>query len=97
MASQAEIYQLADSVLSADMMGESALMNYQTGKYFGLQGAAVILLDRLRQGAGFAQLLELLVHHYQVESAVAEADLRGILQALVDVGLVQRLPAPAAP
>ncbi len=89
MEAQPGQYKLAEHVLSANVSGDSVLMDYQSGKYFGLTGAVLVTLEALREGSNFVRLRELVMQDFGVDAAVAEADLRDVLQALIGAGLVQ--------
>ncbi len=63
-------------------------MDYTSGKYFGLRGAAVKIVESLRDGAELPDLVNILSSEYEVSEAAAMDDLLSILRKLSDAGLV---------
>ncbi len=81
-------YRLAEDVLSVETNGENILMDYGSGKYFGVRGAVSVVMEPLRNGADLTQMIDLVSTHFKVPRTQAEDDLRAILKRLVDAGLV---------
>lgn len=89
MPSEMPYYRLADGVLSVNTAGEEILMDYASGKYFGLRGAATVVVDALRDGTDLAHMCALVREHFGVSQQAAEEDLTAILARLVAAGLVR--------
>ena len=89
MTSQQGTYQLSQDVLAVEIEGENVLMDYGSGKYFGLRGAARLLVEPLRDGMSSPQMVEFVSRHYNVSVSGIEDDLRTLLPKLLDAGLIQ--------
>jgi hypothetical protein len=85
---QEQKYQLSTGVLYVETNGESVLMDYGSGKYFGLRGAAQVLLEPLRNGVTRPQMIDFVSTHYQIGREEAAADLDKLLPKLLDAGIV---------
>jgi len=83
-------YKLSEEVLAVGTSGEDVLMDYGSGKYFGIRGAARMLLEPLRDGQSFEQMVDLVSRHFAIPASVAEADLRTVLPKLLEAGLVRQ-------
>ncbi len=81
-------YRLADDVLAVDIAGENVLMDYGSGKYFGLRGAARLLVEPLREGMNLHQMVQFVSDRCNVSANIAEEDLRGVLPKLLSAGLI---------
>lgn len=89
MSLNQQTYQLSNQVLFVAMQGEHVLMDYASGKYFGIRGAMQILLEPMKEGVTFSAMTALLCSHYGITADVAERDLHAILPRLLDAGIVQ--------
>jgi hypothetical protein len=76
-------------VLVQELQGESVLLNLKSGRYFGLDEvgtrmwAAVTAADSLRAAC------ETLLHEYDVDAERLQRDLQGLVEKLVEHGLVE--------
>lgn len=82
------IYHLSEQVLAVETNGEYVLMDYGSGKFFGIRGAAQILVEPLQAGMTLDSMVDLVQRHYGVDAILAEKDVRKILSRLLDAGLV---------
>jgi len=82
------IYHLSEQVLAVETNGEYVLMDYGSGKFFGIRGAAQVLVQPLQAGMTFNAMVDLVQSHYSVDAILAETDVRKILSRLLDAGLV---------
>ncbi|QEE26812.1 PqqD family protein [Terriglobus albidus] len=87
-------YHLSEQVLAVETNGEYVLMDYGSGKFFGIRGAAQILVQPLQTGMTFDAMVDLVQRHYRVDAVLAETDVRKILSRLLDAGLVLDRGAP---
>ena len=87
---QESAYRLASDILHVDTPGEVVLMDYASGKYFGLKGAVRRIFDRLRDGASLTEMTAEIASHYQVSEEMVRNDLLKVLDALEKAGLVSR-------
>lgn len=83
-----QTYCLSNDVLAIETNGENVLMDYGSGKYFGLRGAAQILIEPLRDGMTFDAMVNAVSRRYGITPADAEKDLSTILPKLLDAGLL---------
>ena len=88
MNDNTNIYHLSEQVLAVETNGEYVLMDYGSGKFFGIRGAAQVLVQPLQAGMTFNAMVDLVQSHYSVDAILAETDVRKILSRLLDVGLV---------
>lgn len=81
---------LAREARLAELHGEAVLLHVGTGRYFGVNATGTVLLRELAlpEGATPHALADALVAHFDVERAVAEADVSGWLARLRDAGLL---------
>jgi hypothetical protein len=86
-----ESYRLAEGVLSVDVEDENFLLSINSGKYFGVKGAMRHLLEGLRDGLSFAEMVALVCERYDVGREDAADDLRQVLGRLVAAGIVEQV------
>jgi hypothetical protein len=89
-------YRLPERVLSVPIDDEAILLTVDSGKYFGIKGAMRHLLEDLRQGLTFGEMVALTCRRYGVDAALARQDLAAILPKLVDAGILVCVRTPAA-
>ena len=82
------IYRFTPDVLEVEVESETMLLDYTSGKYFGLTGAVSRLTAPLRDGASLDELVAHVTDYYDVTEADARADLARILADLQAAGLV---------
>ena len=82
------IYHLSEQVLAVQTNGEYVLMDYGSGKFFGIRGAAQVLVEPLQDGMTLDAMVDMVQRHYRVDTSIAETDVRKILSRLIDAGLV---------
>jgi hypothetical protein len=95
-------YRLAEGTLSVPVEEEAIILSISAGKYFGVRGAMRHLLEELRDGLSFDDMVERTCARYGIERARAREDLQEILPRLIDAGIVETAapasaPAPASP
>lgn len=79
---------LSDEVLVQVVSGEAVLLDLLSGAYFGLNDTGARFWDLLgRLGSGDLAVSALL-EEFDVEEDALRSDMRGLLQELVDAGLV---------
>ena len=76
-------------VLMREVDGEAVLLNLATEAYFGLDEVGTRMWYALTEGESLAVAFERLAAEFEVEPARLEADLRGLLQRLLSLGLVK--------
>lgn len=83
------MFRLASDVLSVEADGETVMLSYAEGKYFGLRGAIRQLLDQLRQGATFGELVAEMTAVFGVPTDQARDDLNQILGRMQGAGVLE--------
>ena len=83
------VLRLAPDVLSVEAEGETVMLSYSEGKYFGVRGAIRQLLDELREGATFAELVAAMTAKFGISEGEARDDLNGILSRMQGAGVVE--------
>jgi len=69
---------------------QAVALNLKSGLYFKLTPVAARALDRLGEGSGLEELLDLIVGEFEVDRPAARADLVELMAELERVGLVAR-------
>lgn len=69
--------------------GEAVLLNLATEAYFGLDEVGTRMWYALTEGGSLTAAFETLAAEFEVEPVRLEADLRGLLQRLLSLGLVE--------
>lgn len=82
----------ASAALSAELGDEWALLNAETGMYFGLENVGALIWQVLAEPTSFTGLRDELVRVYDVDESVAGHDLSIFLRELLDKGLIQIAP-----
>lgn len=75
-------------IVTADMNGETVLMDIATGKYYNLGEVGGSILAKLEQPLTFSELVEKLTAEYEVSAAQCAKDTRPFLMKMVELGLV---------
>jgi hypothetical protein len=82
-------YTLARDQVSSDLQGEVVILNFQSGKYYGLDAVGSRIWHLLHEMRTVAEIRDAIVAEYEVEPECCERDLRRLLGKLVDQGLVE--------
>ena len=82
------IYSLASDVLHAEVKDEIVLMDYTSGKYFGVKGAIRHVFDRLCDGASLDEMILDLTARVDVTPEQARADILAVLEKMQAAGVV---------
>lgn len=80
---------ISGDVLMREVDGEAVLLNLATEAYFGLDEVGTRMWYALTEGGSLDVAFERLAAEFEVEPARLEADLRGLLQRLLSLGLVE--------
>ena len=75
--------------VSCEVEGEAVILNLADGVYYGLNPAGAHVWQLLERPHTLAELRDALVAEFEVEPAVAETDLRVLLEELQERGLVE--------
>lgn len=80
-------------VLVRRLEGESALLNLDSERYFGLDATGTRMWELMTSQPTIGSALEKLQEEYEVEPETLRAHLTELLGRLVENGLLQLLPA----
>ncbi len=80
---------VARDQVSSDLGGEVAILNLKDGTYYGLNTAGAQIWSLIQEPRTIAEIRDVLVSEYEVESDRCENDLIALLQRLTEVGLVE--------
>jgi len=80
---------IAPEQLSCDLAGEAAILNLQSGTYYGLDTVGGRIWTLIREPQLVQNVLDRLLAEYDVEAGRCESDLLALLQELTDEGLVE--------
>ncbi|MDQ1701963.1 MAG: hypothetical protein QOF57_1215 [Frankiaceae bacterium] len=69
--------------------GEIVVLDLTSSQYFTISGSGVLLYDRLALGATEDELVDAVLTEYEVDAAIARADVVEFVQKLSDAGLVE--------
>ena len=82
---------LPPDVLIRRVEDESVILNLENGRYFGLDDMGTRMLETLRESASIQEAFDALLARYDVEPEFLEGDLRGLLDKLLESGVVELL------
>jgi hypothetical protein len=75
--------------VSTEAGREVVILNFEDGRYFGLDDVGARAWELIREPRTVAELRDTLVEEYEVEPDRCEADLRELLLELADAGLIE--------
>ena len=84
-----QVFTVPDDVLFQEVSGETVLLDLDSEQYFGLDEVGTRIWALLNEGQGVAAIVETLLTEYEVEREQLEADVRELLAALLDAGLIE--------
>ena len=82
---------VAPDQISCDLAGEAAILNLQTGIYYGLDPVGASIWNQLQTPKTLADLRDAILAEYDVEPARCEHDLQDLLDKLAAQHLIQTL------
>lgn len=83
-----KIYQRREDIVTADMNGETVMMDIVTGKYYNLGAVGGSIWEKLDQPLGLSTLVERLTAEYEVSAEQCVQDVQPFLDKMVELGLV---------
>jgi len=83
------IAKVSSSVLSREVQGEAVLLHLDSGEYFGLDPVATRIWQLIGEKGDLEAVEEALADEYDVDPSVAAADLRRILDELLQKRLIE--------
>ena len=78
----------SDSVATADLGGESVLLDPTSGRYFGLNEVGSRIFELLGEPRSVSELVEILVQEYEVGESRLRADVEAFVSEMMSRGLV---------
>jgi hypothetical protein len=75
--------------VSCDLAGEAAILNLQSGIYFGLNPVGARIWNLIEEPTTLDVLRTTIMKEYEVEEAKCEADIRSLITQLLEHGLVE--------
>jgi hypothetical protein len=82
--------------VSAEVEGESVILNLADGVYYGLDGVGARVWELLSEPCSVARLRDAVTAEYEVDADTAARDLDRLLGELMGRGLVEAVSAAGA-
>ena len=79
---------VSDRQVSTGADGESVILNFDEGVYYGLDKVGARIWELVQQPTTVSQLADQLAAEYEVEAERCERDVKDLLSELADAGLV---------
>jgi len=83
------VYTVSKDVLFQEVSGETVLLDLASEQYFGLDEVGTRIWALLNDGRSVGEMVEILLGEYAVGREQLEADVRELLGALMDAGLIE--------
>ena len=83
------VYTVSKDVLFQEVSGETVLLDLASEQYFGLDEVGTRIWALLNDGRSVGEMVEALLGEYAVGREQLEGDLRELLGALMDAGLIE--------
>lgn len=90
------MYERAVELLEADLGDELLTLDAKAGQCFGFNSVAASVWRRLAEPAAFDDIRQTLLDEYEVTDEQCTEELRGLMQVLVDQGLVRQAASAKA-
>lgn len=75
--------------VSADVMGESVILDTRTGFYYGLNPVGARVWDIIQNPMTLDEICNILISEYDVSRDICEHEVQSLLQRLKDAGLIE--------
>ena len=83
-----QVFTISNDVLFQEVSGETVLLDLESEQYFGLDEVGTRIWALLNEGQGVDAIVETLLAEYEVEREQLAGDVRELLAALLDAGLI---------
>jgi len=80
---------VARDQVSSDLGGETAILNFKAGKYYGLNAVGSCIWSLIQEPRTVEEIRDVLVSEYEVEPMRCERDLIALLQRMAEDGIVE--------
>jgi hypothetical protein len=87
--SRDSIVTVAQVQVSCEVHGETVILHFDSGDYFGLNEVGTLVWKTIEQPRSVSDLREAILHEYDVEPEQCERDLLGLLGELHQRGLIE--------
>jgi len=85
----ASIVVAAEDQISCDLAGEAAILNLETGVYYGLNEVGAAIWSMLAEPRRVSEISEALAERYQVDTTRCGQDVLDLLNKLAAHGLIR--------
>ncbi len=75
--------------VSADLAGESVILNLKSGVYYGLDPLGATVWGLIQKPKSLSEVRDAVLQEYEVEPERCERDLMALFQELAEEGLVE--------
>jgi hypothetical protein len=75
--------------LSADLDGETVILNVQSGIYYGLENVGMRVWTLLEKPIAVSKLCDILSNEYEVQPGQCAAEIMALLEQLLQAGLIE--------
>ena len=82
------VYQQKDGVMTADMNGETVMMDINTGKYYNLGRVGSEIWALLKNPLSEQELIDELLARYKVNPEQCRKETAAFVQKLLSIGLI---------
>lgn len=82
-------YQLAEHIALTEVDDEVVLLDLNAGTYFGLNHVGARFLTALQANESYENVLSSIAHDYQMDQVAVSADLKALLQQLLEQKLIE--------
>jgi hypothetical protein len=86
----------AKDLVSCDLAGETALLHFKSGIYYGLDPVGTFVWNLIQAPTTFEALRDAVLKEYEVEPAQCERDLLALIEELSAAQLIEVRDASAA-
>ena len=84
-----QVFRIPKDVLFQEVGGETVLLDLESEQYFGLDEIGTRIWALLGEGRSSEDIVAVLLDEYDVDRARLAADVRELLGALLDAGLIE--------
>ena len=79
----------SDTVATADLGGESVLLDPTSGRYFGLNEVGTRIFELLSEPRSVSDLVDILVQEYEVGASRLRSDVEQFVGEMMSRGLIE--------
>ena len=83
-------FRVSGDVLFQEVGGETVLLDLNSENYFGLDEVGTRIWTLVNEGRNAAEMVDLLLEEYEVDPETLDGDVKHLLKALVEAGLLEQ-------